>query len=148
MQVQIIDERLKADQFKPSTPGSAGVDLRACTQDIITLNPGIQTMIGTGIKLAIPYGWVGMIFPRSGLGAKGLILGNTVGIIDSDYRGEIKLIINNESLDCKTINIQPLDRIAQLVIIPHYPHNAVSINHKPLPGTIRGKNGFGSTGKQ
>lgn len=148
MQIQIIDERLNTDQFKPATEGSAGIDLRACSMSNFTLFYKKQAIILTGIKLAIPYGWVGMLYPRSGLGVKGLVLVNTVGVIDSDYRGEVKLAVTNTSINHEPIEIKPLDRIAQLVIIPHYPHNAVSVNHKPLPDTQRGENGFGSTGKQ
>lgn len=146
MLIQLIDPRLKMENFKPATQGSAGIDMFACIPETITLASQEQVMLGTGIKVAIPYGWVGMLYPRSGLGNKGLILSHTVGVIDSDYRGEIKLPLYNRNSMGKPLVIEPLHRVAQLVIIPHYQHNFISVSMNELPGSERGDNGFGSTG--
>ena len=148
MQVQILDKRLKGLDFRPATPGSAGIDLHACIDEPISLIPGETKIISAGIKLAIPSGWAGIIVPRSGVGIKGLILSNTVGIIDSDYRGIINICLwNRKNLPFgERIKIKPLDRIAQLLVIPHYSHSCISVSTDELDKTKRNEDGFGSTG--
>lgn len=127
-----------------ATPGSAGIDLCAMLEeDSIGLNPNQTMLIKTGIKMAIPQGMVGMIYPRSGLGAnKGLILANGTGVIDSDYRGEVMVAIWNRSM--RTQFIHHKDRIAQMVFMPveRLPIEVVD----ELDDTVRGSGGFGSTG--
>ena len=99
------------------TPGSAGVDLRACLDEPVTLAPGETILIGTGIAIHLEDpGFCAMILPRSGLGHRGLVLGNLVGLIDSDYQGELKISTWNRGQEPQTI--EPGDRIAQMVITP------------------------------
>lgn len=128
-----------------ATVGSAGVDLRAHIASEITLVPMERRLVPTGISLAIPVGYEGQVRPRSGLAIRqGLTCLNTPGTIDSDYRGEIQVILINLSPDAQTIH--PGDRIAQLVFCP-----VVQAVWKPvdqLSETARGAGGFGHTGKQ
>ena len=145
MQIQIQDPRIVAPDLRPKTAGSAGIDLHACIHKIIQLWPGEQITIPVGIKIALDPGYVGQIHPRSGLGMKGLILANSTGIIDSDYRGEIAVRLWNRSQN-ENFLIHPMDRVAQLVIVQHYPHNCIEISTAALPETSRGEQGFGSTG--
>lgn len=145
MQIQLVDPRLTAACFKPQTEYSAGIDMYACLDNVVQLLPQTQYVIPLGIRAAIPEGWVGFLVPRSSLGKQGLILSNSVGVIDSDYRGNICALAWNRNHN-KIIEISPLDRIAQMVIIPHFPHHDIRINTNELPGTARGMNGFGSTG--
>ena len=115
--VKILDSRIAEEHLKPKTPGSAGIDLFAMTDETITLHPGECKLVGTGIAIHIgDSGYAGFILPRSGLGNKGLVLGNLVGLIDSDYQGEIKLSLWNRSED--RMKIEPMSRVAQLVIMP------------------------------
>lgn len=127
---------------KRGTDGSAGYDLFACDATLIL--PGKSCMITTGIAMEIPNGYVGLVFARSGLATKqGLRPANCVGVIDSDYRGEIKVCLYNDSYDVREVNFG--DRIAQIVIVPYiYPNLEVVEN---LSDTERGDGGFGSTGK-
>jgi dUTP pyrophosphatase len=143
---KILDPRLEA--FPPSyaTPGSAGLDLRACIDSPVTLTPGATTLIPSGmaIHLADP-GLAAMILPRSGLGHKhGIVLGNLVGLIDSDYQGQLQISVWNRSPTPFTI--EPMERIAQLVIVPVL---QVGFNRvDDFDQTHRGEGGFGSTGKR
>jgi len=142
--VKILDERLKETPPHYATPGSAGLDLRACVQAPEHLPPGGTMLIPTGmaIHLSDP-GLAAMILPRSGLGHKyGIVLGNLVGLIDSDYQGEIMVSLWNRSQQTFTIN--PLDRIAQLVVVPvlQVGFNVVD----DFETSHRGEGGFGSTG--
>lgn len=126
------------------TEGSAGFDLQACIEAPVTLAPGGSYAFPTGIAAEIPQGLVGLIFCRSGLGVKhGVSLPNCVGVIDSDYRGE--LIVPLRNFGDKAYTIQPGERIAQLVIIP------VALPRleeaRELSSTQRGTGGFGSTGR-
>ena len=141
MKVQIINDKLDPSMFQPSTDGSAGIDLRS-TENLF-LKPDAVYTVHTGIKVAIPKGYVGMLYPRSSSGVKGLALANTVGIIDSDYRGEILL-----KFRCigRHFEILELDRIAQLVVVPHYDYSDLDFVSE-LDTTDRGEGGFGSTGK-
>jgi dUTP pyrophosphatase len=147
--VKILDPRLKDGdgKFAPhyATPGSAGLDLRACIEAPMKLHPGETVLVPTGmaIHLADP-GLAAMILPRSGLGHKhGIVLGNLVGLIDSDYQGEIFVSTWNRSKDTFTLN--PLDRLAQLIVVPvlQVGFNVV----EDFDHSHRGDGGFGSTGK-
>ena len=128
-----------------ASEGSAGLDLRACINDPVAINPGKTELIPTGISIFIQDpGYAGIILPRSGLGHKhGIVLGNLVGLIDSDYQGELFISTWNRGTSSFTIN--SLDRIAQLVIVPvsQATFNLVSDYAK----SDRGDGGFGSTGK-
>lgn len=143
--VKILDNRLRDSPPHYATPGSAGLDLRACIEAPLHLAPGQTTLVATGmaIHLADP-GLAAMILPRSGLGHKhGIVLGNLVGLIDSDYQGELMVSVWNRGHESFTLN--PLDRIAQLVIVPVL---QVSFNVvDDFDASSRGEGGFGSTGK-
>ena len=143
--IRILDPRLKDSPPHYATPGSAGLDLRACIAEPLTLNPGDTVLVPTGmaIHLADP-GLAAMILPRSGLGHKhGIVLGNLVGLIDSDYQGEIMVSTWNRGTESFTLN--PLDRLAQLVIVPVL-QVAFDIVEQ-FDTSTRGQGGFGSTGK-
>ena len=143
--VQILDERIRAQMPAYATAGSAGLDLRACLDEPLTLAPNAWQLIGTGlaVHLADP-GFAAMILPRSGLGHKhGIVLGNLVGLIDSDYQGQLMVSAWNRSPTPYTI--EPLERIAQLVIVP-----VVQASFNVVEGfaaSERGAGGYGSTGK-
>lgn len=142
--IKLLDQRLKDSPPKYATPGSAGLDLRACIESPIKIAPGQTVLVPTGmaIHLADP-GLAAIILPRSGLGHKhGIVLGNLVGLIDSDYQGEIFVSTWNRGHDTFTIN--PLDRLAQLVIVPvlQVAFNVVD----EFSESERGAGGFGSTG--
>ena len=143
--VRILDPRQKDSPPHYATPGSAGLDLRACIEAPVKLHPGDTKLIPTGlaIHLADP-GLAAMVLPRSGLGHKhGIVLGNLVGLIDSDYQGEIMVSTWNRGKDSFTIN--PLDRLAQLIVVPvmQVTFNVVD----EFDTSSRGADGFGSTGK-
>ena len=143
--LRILDDRLKDNLPAYATSGAAGLDLRACLAAAQELAPGGTTLVPTGmaIHLADP-GLAAMILPRSGLGHKhGIVLGNLVGLIDSDYQGELMVSVWNRGHAGFTIN--PLDRIAQLVIVPvlQVGFNIVD----DFDASHRGEGGFGSTGK-
>ncbi|PKO39360.1 MAG: dUTP diphosphatase [Betaproteobacteria bacterium HGW-Betaproteobacteria-4] len=142
--VKILDNRLRESPPAYATPGSAGLDLRACIEAPIHVAPGQTTLVPTGmaIHLADP-GLAAMILPRSGLGHKhGIVLGNLVGLIDSDYQGELMVSVWNRGGVTFTLN--PLDRIAQLIIVPvlQVGFNIVD----DFDASHRGEGGFGSTG--
>ena len=143
--VKILDNRLRESPPHYATPGSAGLDLRACIEAPLHVEPGQTTLVPTGmaIHLADP-GLAAMILPRSGLGHKhGIVLGNLVGLIDSDYQGELMVSVWNRGHAAFTLN--PLDRIAQLIIVPvlQVGFNIVD----DFDASHRGEGGFGSTGK-
>ncbi|MDR1708879.1 MAG: dUTP diphosphatase [Candidatus Accumulibacter sp.] len=143
--VRLIDPRLKDMPPRYATPGAAGLDLRACIDTPLTLAPGETRLIPTGlaVHLADP-GLAALILPRSGLGHKhGIVLGNLVGLIDSDYQGEIMVSAWNRGQDAFTL--QPLDRLAQLVIVPVMQAEFDFVEE--FPASQRGAGGFGSTGK-
>lgn len=128
-----------------ATPGSAGMDVCACIEEPVTLQPGERTMIPCGFSAAIPVGWAGFLFARSGLGVRrGITLSNGVGVIDSDYRGEICAGLINQSRESYTI--APGERIAQLVLLPVWMGTVAETDE--LEDTLRGEGGFGSTGKR
>ena len=140
--VKKFDKHIKLPVYK--TSGSSGMDLVACIKKKITINPGETTMIPTGIAVAIPKNYEIQIRPRSGLAAKkGISVLNTPGTIDSDYRGEIKIILIN--LSKESFVVKSGDRIAQMILCPVAKGKLQEV--KNLPKTIRGKGGFGSTGK-
>ncbi|SFP54077.1 deoxyuridine 5'-triphosphate nucleotidohydrolase [Nitrosomonas cryotolerans] len=143
--IKILDSRLNDQLPAYATPGSAGLDLRACIDQSVTIEPGETNLIPTGIAihLADP-NFVGMILPRSGLGHKsGIVLGNLVGLIDSDYQGQILISCWNRGQNSFQLN--PLERIAQLVIVPviQVDFNVVD----DFDQSCRGDSGFGSTGR-
>jgi dUTP pyrophosphatase len=140
-----LDPRVGKDWPIPEvgTPGSAGVDLRACLDEAVTLQPGETMLIGTGIAIHLEDpGLCAMILPRSGLGHRGLVLGNLVGLIDSDYQGELKISTWNRGSEPQTI--EPGDRIAQMIITPVIQPNFVEVHD--FDASERGEGGFGHTG--
>ena len=142
--IKVLDPRLKAHLPGYATPGSAGLDLRACIDHVLTVAPGEADLIATGIAihLADP-GLAAMVLPRSGLGHRhGIVLGNLVGLIDSDYQGQIFVSLWNRGRWPFILN--PLERIAQLVVVPvvQVAFNVV----EEFPDSDRGAGGFGSTG--
>jgi dUTP diphosphatase len=145
LDVKILDLRLREALPQYSTAGAAGLDLRACIHSPVTLAPGAADLVATGIAihLADP-GLAAVVLPRSGLGHKhGIVLGNLVGLIDSDYQGQVMVSVWNRSKESFTIN--PMDRIAQLVIVPIV---QVKLNLvEEFSASERGAGGFGSTGK-
>ncbi|MEL0070227.1 MAG: dUTP diphosphatase [Betaproteobacteria bacterium] len=146
LDVKILDERIREYLPQYSTSGSAGLDLRACTDEKMTINPGNTVLIPTGlaINIADP-GYAAVILPRSGLGHKnGIVLGNLVGLIDSDYQGQLFVSIWNRGKEIFELN--PFDRIAQLVVIPVVQVDLNIVDD--FKETERGAGGFGSTGKK
>jgi dUTP pyrophosphatase len=145
LDVKILDPRLRDALPQYSTAGAAGLDLRACVEKPLNLAPGAAELVPSGIAihLADP-GLAAIVLPRSGLGHKhGIVLGNLVGLIDSDYQGEVMVSVWNRSKEPFTIN--PLDRIAQLVVVPVV---QVKLNVvEEFAASRRGAGGFGSTGK-
>jgi dUTP pyrophosphatase len=145
IELKVLDARLGKDWPMPAhaTAGSAGMDLRACVDQPVVLAPGQTTMISSGISIYLrdPQ-YAAIILPRSGLGAKGLVLGNLVGLIDSDYQGPITMACWNRAAEPFTIS--PGDRIAQLVIIPVVQARFVQVEQFEL--SERGQGGYGHTG--
>ncbi|MBS1161106.1 MAG: dUTP diphosphatase [Proteobacteria bacterium] len=142
--VKILDQRLRDTPPHYATPGSAGLDLRACIAEPLTVVPGQTVLVPTGmaIHLADP-GLAAMILPRSGLGHKhGIVLGNLVGLIDSDYQGELMVSVWNRGQTEFTLN--PLDRIAQMIIVPVLQVGFNIVDE--FDASKRGEGGFGSTG--
>jgi len=148
IQVNILSSLIGKEVPMPeySSAGSAGMDLRACTTEAIDLAPGNTFLIPTGIAIYIEDpGLAGILLPRSGLGHKhGIVLGNLVGLIDSDYQGELMVSCWNRGSEPFTI--EPADRIAQLVLIPVVQSTLKIVNE--FAETKRGADGFGSSGRQ
>jgi len=145
VQVKIMDERLREQLPTYATAGSAGLDLRACIETAVTLQPGETQLIPTGmaIYLANP-AYAALILPRSGLGHKhGVVLGNLVGLIDSDYQGQLMVSCWNRGNVTFTMN--PMERIAQLMIVPVMQASFNIVDD--FVASDRGEGGFGSTGK-
>ena len=144
--IKILDPRMKDQLPAYATAGSAGLDLRACINEALHIQPGTTHLIPTGlaIHLADP-AYAAMILPRSGLGHKhGIVLGNLVGLIDSDYQGE--LMVSTWNRGSTEFVLNPMDRLAQLVIVPVL---QVSFNVvDEFDSSSRGAGGFGSTGKK
>ena len=144
--VRVLDERIADYLPAYATPGSAGLDLRACLDAPLLLAPGHSALIPTGLAIHIgDPGLAAMILPRSGLGHKhGIVLGNLVGLIDSDYQGPLMVSCWNRGSEPFTV--QPLERIAQMVIVP-----VVQVAFRRVDefeASARGEGGFGSTGKR
>ena len=143
--VKVLDERMAAHLPAYATPGSAGLDLRACLDAPLVLQPGQTALIPTGLSIHIADpGLAAMLLPRSGLGHKhGIVLGNLVGLIDSDYQGPLMVSCWNRSATAFTV--QPMERIAQMIIVPVV--QAVFRRVDEFDGSARGEGGFGSTGR-
>jgi dUTP pyrophosphatase len=145
LDVKILDPRIREMLPQYGTPGAAGLDLRACLDAPLTLKPGDSQLVPSGIAIHIgDPGFAAIVLPRSGLGAKhGIVLGNLVGLIDSDYQGQVFVSVWNRS--GTAFAIQPMDRIAQLVVVPvqQVEFNIV----EEFAVSSRGAGGFGSTGK-
>lgn len=144
--VKVLDPRLRDQLPHYATPGSAGLDLRACIEQPLTLEPGRAELIpaGIAIHLADP-GLAAVVLPRSGLGHRhGIVLGNLVGLIDSDYQGQI--FVSTWNRGAEPFVVQPMERLAQLVVVPvvQVAFNVVDT----FAASHRGAGGFGSTGQQ
>lgn len=145
LEVKILNEKIREQMPHYATTGAAGLDLRACIDAPITLNPGATQLIPTGmaIHLGDP-GYAALILPRSGLGHKhGIVLGNLVGLIDSDYQGELMVSCWNRGLT--SFVLHPMERLAQLVVVPVIQVDLTVVDD--FEQSHRGKGGFGSTGK-
>lgn len=146
LEVKILNEKIRDQLPHYATSGSAGLDLRACIDAAITVNPGETHLVPTGmaIHLGDP-GYAALILPRSGLGHKhGIVLGNLVGLIDSDYQGELMVSCWNRGQTAFVL--QPMERLAQLVVVP-----VIQVDMQVVESfeqSHRGEGGFGSTGKQ
>lgn len=145
LEVKILDERIRGMLPHYATAGAAGLDLRACTDAAVTLEPGESRLVPSGIAIHVgDPAYAAIILPRSGLGAKnGIVLGNLVGLIDSDYQGPLMVSLWNRSRSAFTV--QPLDRIAQLIVVPVLQVELEVVDE--FAASARGTGGFGSTGK-
>lgn len=144
LDIRILDARMRAMLPRYATPGAAGLDLRACLEAPLTLEPGESRLVPSGIAIHVADpGYCAIVLPRSGLGARhGIVLGNLVGLIDSDYQGEVMVSLWNRGR--ASFTIQPMDRIAQLVVVPVA---QVELNVvESFEASARGAGGFGSTG--
>ena len=143
--VRILDERVRGSLPAYATPGAAGMDLRACVDAPLVLAPGDVHLVSTGIAIHIGNpGYAALILPRSGLGHKhGVVLGNLVGLIDSDYQGPLMVSCWNRGRDAFVLN--PLDRLAQLVIVPVAQAEFRVV--EAFDASTRAEGGFGSTGR-
>ncbi len=145
LEVRVLDPRLRENLPQYATAGSAGLDLRACLDEPLILRPGEAQLIPSGIAIHLENaGYAALILPRSGLGHKhGVVLGNLVGLIDSDYQGQLMVSCWNRGREPFTV--QPLERIAQMVVVPVV---QVQLNIvEEFKNSHRGAGGFGSTGK-
>ena len=144
--LKILDERMRAQLPAYATAGSAGLDLRACLDAPLVLQPGQTELIRTGLAIHIAYpGYAALILPRSGLGHKhGIVLGNLVGLIDADYQGE--LMISTWNRGQQAFTIYPMERLAQLVIVPVKQVTFDIVDS--FETSARGAGVFGSTGKR
>ncbi len=143
--VKILDPRMKEQMPAYATPGSAGLDLRACIDSPLVIQPGDTHLVPTGLAIHIgDPGYAAMILPRSGMGHKhGIVLGNLVGLIDSDYQGQLMVSTWNRGQSAFTL--QPMERLAQLVIVPVLQVGFQVVEE--FTDSQRGAGGFGSTGK-
>lgn len=141
MQVKKLDPKAKMPTYGSSL--AAGADLYVCLEEPVTIQPGKTALLPTGISIAVPEGYAGMVFARSGLASKqGLAPANKVGVIDADYRGPVMVALHNHSQEPRTVNHG--DRVAQLVIMPVLTPELEEVAE--LDETQRGAGGFGSTG--
>ncbi|MCL1861328.1 MAG: dUTP diphosphatase [Proteobacteria bacterium] len=143
--MKLLDPRLREQAPAYATAGSAGLDLRACLDTPVTLRPGETTLVPSGIAIHLAdSGLAAIVLPRSGLGHKhGIVLGNLVGLIDSDYQGQVMVSVWNRSGEAFTI--EPMERIAQLVVVPVVQAGFNVVDD--FTASDRGEGGFGSTGK-
>lgn len=143
--MKILDKRLRGMLPRYATAGAAGLDLRACLERPLTLQPGDSELVPSGIAIHLgDPGYAAVVLPRSGLGSKhGIVLGNLVGLIDSDYQGEVMVSVWNRGKNAFTI--QPMDRIAQLVVLPVTQVELEVV--EAFGASARGSAGFGSTGR-
>jgi dUTP pyrophosphatase len=144
--VKILDARMREQLPAYATPGSAGLDLRACIDSPLEMQPGDTFLMPTGLAVHVADpGYCALVLPRSGMGFKnGIVLANLVGLIDSDYQGQLMVPLWNRSQKAFTLN--PMERVAQMIIVPvmQAQFNVV----EEFTATERGAGGFGSTGKQ
>lgn len=145
LDLKILDARMRDQLPAYATTGSAGLDLRACLDEPLTLEPGQTALVPTGLAIHVgDPGYAAMILPRSGLGHKhGIVLGNLVGLIDSDYQGQ--LMISTWNRGHTTFTLNPMERLAQLVIVPVVQAHFNIVDE--FDESHRGAGGFGSTGK-
>lgn len=145
LDLKILDERMREQLPAYATTGSAGLDLRACLDEPLTLKPGETALVPTGLAIHVgDPGYAALILPRSGLGHKhGIVLGNLVGLIDSDYQGQ--LMISTWNRGATTFVLNPMERLAQLVIVPVVQAEFNIVDD--FEESARGAGGFGSTGK-
>lgn len=146
LDVRVLDRRLLEQLPHYATPGSAGLDLRACLDAPVTLKPGETTLVPSGIAIHLDNpAYAAMVLPRSGLGHKhGIVLGNLIGLIDSDYQGQIFVSVWNRGH--AEFTIQPMERIAQMIVVP-----VLQVEFNVVPDFVastRGDGAFGSTGKK
>ena len=141
VQFKVLDERIREYSLNPATIGSAGIDLRACIDKPLVLMPGESVLVSTGISIYVgDPNWAVFLLPRSGLGHKnGIILGNGTGVIDSDYQGGLMMSLLNRKSEPFTIN--PLERVAQMVLLPVGHMNLIEVTE--FEETQRGEGGFG-----
>jgi len=145
LQVKILDERMRDQMPSYGTPGSAGLDLRACIDAAIEIAPGQTVLVPTGLSIFVEDPrYAALILPRSGLGHKhGIVLGNLVGLIDSDYQGQLMVSTWNRS--SVPFTLEPMERLAQLVIVPIQQVELKIVDE--FVESSRGTGGFGSTGR-
>ena len=145
LEVKILDERIRSMLPHYATAGAAGLDLRACLDAPLVLHPGDSQLVSCGIAIHVgDPGYAAVVLPRSGLGAKsGIVLGNLVGLIDSDYQGPLMVSLWNRGKGAFTI--QPLDRVAQLLVLPVQQVEFEVVEE--FAASTRGAGGFGSTGR-
>jgi len=145
LDLKILDARMRDQLPAYATTGSAGLDLRACLDEPLTLQPGDTALVPTGLAIHVgDPGYAAVILPRSGLGHKhGIVLGNLVGLIDSDYQGQLMISTWNRGQSAFTLN--PMERLAQLVIVPVVQAEFNIVDE--FEESERGAGGFGSTGK-
>ena len=147
LELKILDERIRQHMPAYATPGSAGLDLRACIVEPLVLEPNAWQLVPTGMAVHLrDPGYAALLLPRSGLGHKhGIVLGNLVGLIDSDYQGQLMVSAWNRSPTAFTL--QPMDRLAQLVVVPVVQPTFNLVDEFEAVSE-RGEGGYGSTGKQ
>jgi dUTP pyrophosphatase len=145
IELKVIDERIRTHLPAYATPGSAGLDLRACIDTAVVIAPGDAQLISTGISIHMgDPGLAALILPRSGLGHKhGIVLGNLVGLIDSDYQGQLMVSCWNRGSEA--FELKPMERLAQLMLVPVVQASFVEV--KGFHESQRGSDGFGSSGR-
>ena len=145
LQVKILDERMRNNLPQYATSGSAGLDLKACLDEAIVIEPGQTVLVPTGLSIFLDDpGYAALILPRSGLGHKhGIVLGNLVGLIDSDYQGQ--LMVSTWNRGQTAFKLEPMERLAQLVIVPVAQVEWTEVTE--FTASDRGAGGFGSTGR-